>query len=147
MLLNKMMINKDYNIVLILLILIWTCDTAAYFGGRLIGKTRLTEISPGKTWEGAMIGIIFTAAASVAVYFLYKRSVTLSDMLVIGLIVGIFGQIGDIFESLIKRFNNVKDSSQIIPGHGGMLDRFDSLIFVTPVIYVYLSYLKFYMNI
>ena len=141
-LLNALIKLVDYNIAVYIFILIWTCDTAAYFGGRLIGRHKLSEISPNKTWEGSVSGFVFTMTISLAVHFIFPDKVNLTDAVVLGLITGVFSQIGDLFESLLKRYCEVKDSSEIIPGHGGILDRFDSLIFVAPVIFIYFMYIK-----
>ena len=128
--------------MIILFILIWTCDSMAYFGGRMYGKNKLSSISPNKTWEGSFTGFIFTVIISVVLYYVFPTDITLSNFIVIGVITGIFSQIGDLFESMLKRYCGVKDSSNLIPGHGGILDRFDSLIFVVPVIFILLSVLK-----
>ena len=141
-LLNALIKLADYEIVIFIFILIWTCDTAAYFGGRMFGRHQLSEISPNKTREGSAAGFIFTMIVSLIIHFAYPEKVNITDALVIGLITGIFSQAGDLFESLLKRYCDVKDSSEIIPGHGGILDRFDSLIFVTPLIFIYFMYLR-----
>ncbi|MBK8550381.1 MAG: phosphatidate cytidylyltransferase [Ignavibacteria bacterium] len=141
-LLNALIKLSDYNIVIYIFILIWTCDTAAYFGGRVFGRHQLSVISPKKTWEGSAAGFIFTVIISLLVHFIFPDKINLQDAVVAGSITGIFSQIGDLFESLLKRYCDVKDSSEIIPGHGGILDRFDSLIFVTPFIFVYFMYIK-----
>ena len=141
-LLNALIKLADYEIVIFIFILIWTCDTAAYFGGRLLGRHQLSEISPNKTREGSASGFIFTMFVSLNIHFAFPEKVNITDALVIGLITGIFSQAGDLFESLLKRYCDVKDSSEIIPGHGGILDRFDSLIFVTPLIFIYFMYLR-----
>lgn len=135
--LNILNILLAGNIVICIFILIWTCDTAAYFGGRFLGKSQLSAISPKKTWEGAVSGFIFTIIISLIIHFIFPERLRLTDAIALGLIVGILAQVGDLFESLLKRYCGVKDSSDIIPGHGGILDRFDSLLFVTPVIFVY----------
>ncbi|MDQ3022637.1 MAG: phosphatidate cytidylyltransferase [Bacteroidota bacterium] len=140
--LNMLLEILNFNIVIYIFILIWTCDTAAYFGGRKFGKHQLSSISPKKTWEGSAAGFIFTIIISLLIHFIFPGKLNRADAISIGVIVGIFSQVGDLFESLIKRYCDVKDSSKIIPGHGGMLDRFDSLIFVTPVIFVYFVYIK-----
>ena len=132
-----------FNVVLYIFVLIWVCDTFAYFGGRLLGKHRLSEISPKKTIEGSISGVIFTIGGALIFHYLIPDKLNITDALVTGLIIGVFGQVGDLFESMLKRFCSVKDSSNIIPGHGGVLDRFDSLIFVSPIIYIYFSYLKY----
>lgn len=119
---------------------IWICDTAAYFGGRAVGRHKLFErVSPKKTWEGALFGFVSAILAMVAAKYLVLEYMTLADCIVLSLIVGVFGQLGDLVESLIKRDAGVKDSSAIIPGHGGMFDRFDSLVFVSPLVYLYLD--------
>lgn len=114
----------------------------AYFGGKFFGKHKLSEISPKKTWEGSITGFIFTVITSYLFYFFSDGKITLTDSIVIGFIIGVFSQIGDLFESLFKRKLDVKDSSHIIPGHGGVLDRFDSLIFVAPLLFLYLELTK-----
>ncbi len=134
--------NDDYRLVFILLILIWISDTVAYFVGKYLGKNKLTKISPGKTVEGSISGFLTAVICSLILAKIYFEVITIFDGLIIGLIVGIFGIVGDLFESLIKRYSEVKDSSAIIPGHGGMLDRFDSMIFVTPIIYIYFHYIR-----
>lgn len=130
------------NIMILIFVLIWICDTAAYFGGKLFGKYKLSLISPGKTVEGSITGLIFTIAASVLAHFIYPESISLTEAVTLGIITGIFSQAGDMFESLVKRHCNMKDSSGLIPGHGGMLDRFDSLLFVAPSVMIYLKYIK-----
>ena len=123
---------------------IWICDTAAYFGGKLFGKHKLFErVSPKKTWEGAIAGFLFAIAAAVAAKYILLDYFTLQDAIVLGVVVGIFGQLGDLVESLLKRDAGAKDSSSLIPGHGGVLDRFDSLLFVSPLVYLYLDFIVF----
>ena len=129
------------------LVLTWASDIGAYFVGRAIGKRKLIpSVSPGKTVAGAVGGL----AASMLVAWLYARSVLVPvanlgftpwGALAFGAVISIAAQIGDLFESLLKREGRVKDSSHIIPGHGGILDRFDSLIFVLPVAYLLLGWL------
>jgi phosphatidate cytidylyltransferase len=119
---------------------IWVCDSAAFFGGRVMGRHKLSErISPKKTWEGAVWGLIGAVGAAVATKYLLIQYLTFDESIIVGIIVGIVGQVGDLAESLLKRDAGVKDSSTIIPGHGGVLDRFDSLLFASPVLYLYLS--------
>ena len=123
---------------------IWCCDSAAYFAGRALGRHKLfPRVSPHKTWEGAIAGVVFAVAAFLAARALVLPYLSAGSAAVCGLIVGIFGQIGDLAESLMKRDAGVKDSSSIIPGHGGVLDRFDSLMFVSPLIYFYLDFVVF----
>lgn len=121
---------------------IWICDTAAYAVGRMMGKNKLFErISPNKTWEGAIGGLIFAVLTFFAARAFVPGLAGLSvvDCLVLGHIVGVFGQIGDLAESQFKRDVGVKDSSNLIPGHGGVLDRLDSILFVFPLTYLYLN--------
>ena len=129
------------------LVVTWASDIGAYFVGRAIGGRKLIpSVSPGKTVAGAVGGLV----ASMLVAWLYARSVLVPvanlgftpwGALLFGAIISVAAQVGDLFESLIKREGGVKDSSRIIPGHGGVLDRFDSLIFVLPVAYLLLGWL------
>jgi phosphatidate cytidylyltransferase len=131
--------NYDYFKVLGIIFLMWTNDTFAYIGGSMFGKKKLFErVSPGKTWEGTIIGVLFC----VVVGFLLNCNGTFSSQWVwplIALFVGVFGTMGDLIESLMKRKAGVKDSSSLMPGHGGILDRFDSLMFVSPFVFVILK--------
>lgn len=123
---------------------IWLCDSAAYFAGRAFGKHKLFErVSPKKTWEGAVAGLLFAVGGFLGAKFLVLPYLTVGSAVLCGLIVGVVGQIGDLAESLLKRDAGVKDSSTLIPGHGGVLDRFDSLMFVSPLIFVYLDFIVF----
>jgi len=126
---------------------LWMCDSFAYFGGKLMGRTKLfPRISPNKTWEGSIWGFI---ASVLFMYLFYKFSpmnqlpINYNEVIVIGILIGMFGQIGDLVESMFKRDSGVKDSSHLIPGHGGFFDRFDSLIFVSPLIFFYLRFIVF----
>lgn len=132
----------NFNPLIYIVVLIWVCDTFAYFGGKRFGKHKLSSISPNKTIEGSVIGFIFTIAASLIYRMFIPSQLSLVDAVILGTIIGIFGQFGDLFESLLKRYTKVKDSSNIIPGHGGVLDRFDSLIFVAPFVFIYFTYFK-----
>jgi phosphatidate cytidylyltransferase len=140
LLLNEL--GKNFMFLFYVFILIWVCDTFAYFGGKFFGKHKLTSISPNKTIEGAVIGFVFTLAASVIFNYLSNGVLNLSDSLILGVLIGIFSQVGDNFESLLKRYAEVKDSSNIIPGHGGVLDRFDSVIFIIPFVFYYINFIK-----
>ena len=131
------------NLVVALLAGVWVCDTAAYYIGKAIGKHKLIErVSPNKTWEGSAAGFL----ASLAFIFALKyngflgNSFTTVDMIMLSLFIGVGGQLGDLFESLIKRDAGVKDSGILLPGHGGFLDRFDALIFAAPLTYLYFIY-------
>lgn len=121
----------------------WLGDTAAYSVGRRAGRHKLAPtISPAKTWEGAIAGVVGTVAG-VALYVELTRplvgwTMSMAELAGFGLAVAIAGQVGDLVESKFKRDCGVKDSSSLLPGHGGVLDRLDSLLFVFPVAYVYL---------
>ena len=130
-----------YEIVLALFIMIWCNDTFAYLVGKSIGKHKLLEsVSPKKTIEGFIGGVIFTLLASVIISRFYTFfNVTL--WIVSALIISVFGTLGDLVESKFKREAGIKDSGNIMPGHGGILDRLDSVIFVIPFLYLlYLIY-------
>jgi phosphatidate cytidylyltransferase len=139
-------LDKNYEYVYMLFLLIWAGDIFAYFGGKKFGKTKFSKISPNKTVEGLIAGFLSTIAVSVIFHFIFTETVTLTDSIVTGVLVGIFGPVGDLFESFLKRYTGIKDSSKIIPGHGGVLDRFDSLIFALPVVYIYFNYIKELLN-
>jgi phosphatidate cytidylyltransferase len=115
-------------------ILIWVSDTMAYLVGCKFGKHKIFErISPKKSWEGAIGGFVFTVtAAAFGGYLFPKLGFEVWQWCVIGAMVGIFGILGDFIESMFKRSAGVKDSGNLIPGHGGLLDRLDSFIFTIP---------------
>jgi len=118
---------------------IWICDSAAYFLGVAFGKHKIfPRVSPKKSWEGSIAGFLFAFAAVIAGKVFLVDFLNWTDIVVIAFVVGVFGQIGDFIESVIKRNGHVKDSSTLIPGHGGVFDRFDSFIFSAPIIYFYL---------
>ena len=130
--------------VIATLVTIWICDSAAYYVGRAMGRNRMApRISPKKTWEGGVGGAVFAVATMIGFKFWLLDFLSLGDAIVLGLIVGILGQVGDLAESHFKRDGGVKDSSQLIPGHGGVFDRFDSLMFVAPLVYLYLNIIAF----
>lgn len=134
-------IPASYNFHLVLgpILLIWASDAGAYIVGSLIGKNKLYErISPGKTWEGTIGATILTIGCSFIIASWYPEIAT-SHWVMISIIVCVFGTIGDLVESMLKRQAGIKDSGKIMPGHGGILDRFDSLLFVSPFLYAYLS--------
>ncbi|MEY2671184.1 MAG: hypothetical protein RLZZ577_1500 [Bacteroidota bacterium] len=143
---------NDYNpkIIIGLFILIWTNDTFAYLVGKSMGKHKLYErISPKKTIEGFLGGVVFAVFAGYLISKLYiKPNPNFSDTSIliwtmIALIVGVFGTIGDLIESKFKRIAEVKDSGKIMPGHGGVLDRLDSVIFVAPIVYLFYQILSY----
>ncbi|MBK8006262.1 MAG: phosphatidate cytidylyltransferase [Gemmatimonadetes bacterium] len=120
------------------LVITWVCDTAAMFGGKAIGGKKLwPAISPGKTWSGSLAGvagaILTVPLLNALVMDRFGLALPLAQGVLFGLVLGIIGQVGDLAESLLKREVGMKDSSSLIPGHGGVLDRFDSLYFVLPV--------------
>jgi len=118
--------------VLGLLLLTWANDTGAYFVGSRIGKRKLFKsVSPNKTWEGTLGGIALAIMAGWGIYAIGWFD-TLQDGLVLGAIAGVFGTLGDLVESALKRHFHVKDTGNLLPGHGGALDRFDSFIFLVP---------------
>ncbi|OJV78655.1 MAG: hypothetical protein BGO34_07585 [Bacteroidia bacterium 44-10] len=134
------MANNEYNWVpvLALFVFLWVNDTAAYFIGSLIGKHKLIEhISPKKSIEGFIAGIFFTLLASLIFARLYPGFTPIFWM-GLSVVVALFGTLGDLFESLIKRTCNVKDAGDLIPGHGGILDRIDSLLVAIPAVFLYL---------
>ena len=125
--------------VIILIASIWINDTMAYIVGSFIGKTPLTKISPKKTWEGTVGGIILSILVMALIGYLFnsKEDWDLTiQMILIAAIASITGTFGDLLESKLKRLANVKDSGHIMPGHGGFLDRFDSLLFAIPFVWV-----------
>ena len=143
---------NDYNpkIIIGLFILIWTNDTFAYIIGKSMGKHKLFEkISPKKTIEGFFGGLIFAIFAGYLIsMYLIKPSAQFSDKsiliwMIIAAIVGVIGTIGDLIESKFKRIAGVKDSGKIMPGHGGVLDRLDSVIFVAPFIFLFYKILYY----
>ncbi len=117
---------------------IWINDTMAYIVGSLIGKTPFSKISPKKTWEGTIGGAILCVAVIALIAYLTKL-LPVKDAAIIAALCAIFGTMGDLFESKLKRMAGVKDSGSIMPGHGGFLDRFDSLLFAAPVVWVYVK--------
>jgi phosphatidate cytidylyltransferase len=141
-----------YNpkIIISIFILIWTNDTFAYIVGKSIGKTKLMErISPKKTIEGFIGGVVFAVIASyfISKYYINPKENYLDKSIFIwmitAIIVGVFGTIGDLVESKFKRNASVKDSGKIMPGHGGILDRLDSVIFVAPFVFLFYQILNY----
>lgn len=124
-------------LTLFLIITVWVCDSAAYFVGSKLGRHKLNpEVSPKKSWEGAIGGTLFAILAAVGLRALFLPAVlTPLNAAVLGLLIAVVGQISDLSESIIKRSTGVKDSSNLLPGHGGFLDRFDSYLLLAPVFY------------
>ncbi len=128
-----------YGIVLGFLLILWLNDTGAYFVGSLIGKHKLFErISPGKTWEGSAGGALFALLTAWGLSFVFHR-LDVVQWLILALITIIAGTLGDLVESMLKRSLGIKDSGNILPGHGGMLDRFDAVLLSAPFVFVYLA--------
>jgi len=121
--------------------LTWTCDTAAYGVGLAFGRTKvMPSVSPAKSLEGSIAGLVFAIAGGFVARVWFAPYLSVLDAIVLGALVGVFGQFGDLVESLFKRDAETKDSSRLIPGHGGVLDRFDSLLFTAPIVYYYLVF-------
>lgn len=122
------------SLVMLLFILIWTNDSFAYLSGMALGRHKMTRHSPGKTWEGTLGGALFCMGAAVLLGGMVAGDVTSNRWfyLCLGVIVALFGTLGDLVESMFKRYVGVKDSGNLMPGHGGLLDRFDSLLMVLP---------------
>ena len=147
---NIILVNQmKYGNYLIWLIFIssWLCDTGAYYSGRFLGKHKLApKVSPNKTVEGSIGGLISSCLAC-GVFGIFIRSININininiiHFFLIGLICGVSCQVGDLVASSIKRYTAVKDFSNLIPGHGGILDRFDSILFASVVVYYYMSFI------
>ena len=145
--LNYLMWNAEsqqwdnYLPVLSVFIFVWTSDTFAYLIGRKLGKHKLFErISPKKTWEGFIGGIVFTVIAGAVFAYFTKQNYV--NFMILGAVISVFGTLGDLVESMLKRSLKVKDSGNILPGHGGILDRIDAVIFVIPIAYFYFSVIQ-----
>jgi phosphatidate cytidylyltransferase len=124
--------------VLLAMWLAWASDTGAYFAGRYFGKTKLyPKVSPSKTVEGSIGGLAASLTGGLAAHFWFMPSLPLVDAIVLSLIGGALGQLGDLVESLVKRSTGVKDSGSILPGHGGLLDRVDALMFTATACWIY----------
>lgn len=137
-------LNNSYNFILPLVFfcMVWTSDTGAYLVGVSIGKRRLfPRVSPKKSWEGFIGGVMLTIALGITLSF-YVADILLVDLIVMGLIISVMGTWGDLTESLLKRSKGVKDSSDLLPGHGGILDRFDALTYAAPLVYLYFQFFR-----
>ncbi|KRL04271.1 phosphatidate cytidylyltransferase [Liquorilactobacillus oeni] len=121
------------SMIFYLLLTVWATDTGAYMVGRKFGKNKLApHISPNKTWEGSIGGVIVALIVGIIFNLYFPQKFSLVPMIFISLILAVVAQLGDLVESALKRYYGVKDSGKILPGHGGILDRFDSLLFVLP---------------
>ncbi|MBT2731485.1 phosphatidate cytidylyltransferase [Carnobacterium sp. ISL-102] len=124
------------DLLLFVLFVVWATDIGAYLIGRKLGKHKLApSISPNKTIEGALGGVVMALIVAFVYLTYYPQNYNIGWMLTLTFILSIAGQLGDLVESAFKRYYGVKDSGNLLPGHGGILDRFDSLLFVLPVIY------------
>jgi phosphatidate cytidylyltransferase len=132
---------QGLTVTVLTFLCIWTADIGAYFVGKYFGKTPLSEISPKKTVEGAVFGISATIAVAVAGAYYLNWAQYIFTGSALGLLIGIASLLGDLTESMLKRDAGVKDSGQLIPGHGGILDRTDSYIFTAPLVYYFVTLL------
>ena len=133
-------IINEYNpeIVLGFFIMLWLNDTGAYAFGRLFGRHKLfPRISPKKTWEG-LVGGVFSAIGGGWILSMYYPQFTIQNWIILAVIIAVSASFGDLVESLLKRSLNVKDSSNLLPGHGGILDRFDGVLLASPIVFTYL---------
>ncbi len=129
---------RGTGFVLLACTAVWAGDSFAYYGGRLLGRHKLApRVSPKKTWEGAIIGAIGSLAAGAVAPLTYFKGLPIAHALIIAAVVSVIGPLGDLFESALKRGAGVKDSSSLLPGHGGVLDRLDSLLFAAPAVLLY----------
>jgi phosphatidate cytidylyltransferase len=130
-------LENGTQLLFFILFMIWATDSGAYFVGKSMGKRKLWPIiSPNKTIEGAVGGIFFSIVVAIICYATSFVDLSLPSILAISVLVGVFGQIGDLAESAFKRIYDVKDSGNLLPGHGGILDRLDSALFVFPLLHV-----------
>ena len=143
-LLNFIVFNEySYNSIYLMatLLFLWTSESAAYFGGSLFGRKKLFEsVSPMKTWEGVISGLLANVILAYLIHqFVWTSFQTFTFWVLFSVVVLVSGIFGDLFETLLKRNFNLKDSGNKLPGHGGFLDRFDSFFFVIPYVYFYLK--------
>ncbi|MBF0453506.1 MAG: CDP-archaeol synthase [Magnetococcales bacterium] len=134
--------NWGGEMVFLPLLVIWATDSGAYFSGKFFGKKKLApSLSPGKTWVGFYGGCLSGVVAGLVCGHFFSTPFTPWQAIVVGLLLSLSGQLGDLAESLLKRESGIKDSGNLIPGHGGLLDRLDSLLFATPVYYLLLVWI------
>jgi len=132
-----------FKITIALFLSVWICDTSAFFFGKKFGEKKiLPDVSPNKTWVGTIAGFMSSIIFMFILdqYDFFSGMVSTADVIVIGIISGGFGQLGDWAESLLKREAGIKDTSNFLRGHGGILDRFDSLTFAAPLTLIYCNY-------
>jgi len=129
--------------VFAVLVISWCGDTGGYFAGKYFGRTKLYPlVSPKKTWEGVLGGVLLATAGLFVVRAVALPVLTVVDVMVLGPVLCLSGVVGDLSESLLKRAFGVKDSGSIMPGHGGLLDRIDSVLFVAPLLFAYVALIK-----
>jgi phosphatidate cytidylyltransferase len=133
--------NFNFHFPLAFLLMLWANDTGAYLVGSKLGRTKLFERhSPKKTWEGFIGGMIITAGVAYIIS-IYYTEFGLQQWIWVGVLISCFGTTGDLIESMFKRSIDVKDSGGILPGHGGLLDRFDGFLMAAPIVYAYLYFI------
>ena len=137
---TKVEVTNSQHILLGFFVILWTSDSMAYVTGKLIGKNKIAPaISPGKTWEGVIGGFAFSLVAAFLISYFTESSLYL--WLGMAAIISLFGFLGDLSESMIKRKAGLKDSGNLLPGHGGILDRFDGIVFSAPLVMCYLFWI------
>ncbi len=143
-----LIINPDYmglSYLILVLAVTFLADTAAYFVGKSYGKHKLAPVvSPKKTWEGAIAGVVSSVIVAVIVKYIMRIQMDTVYIALLGFLLGVFGILGDLSESLLKRDVDIKDSGNIFPGHGGVLDRLDSLMFNVPITYYFVKTYYYY---
>jgi phosphatidate cytidylyltransferase len=140
------LLDAGRDFVLMVLIITWSYDTVAYLGGSFLGRRKLfTRISPSKTLEGTVLGLAGAAVAALVCRSTFAGYFGRAEVVMLGLMLGVVAQTGDLVESMFKRSARVKDSSRLIPGHGGVLDRCDSLLLAAPMFYLYIRMLSYWM--
>jgi len=128
------------DLVLLVLLVAWVADTGAYFAGRFLGNAKLyAAVSPKKTWAGAWGGLAGSLAGAALLKVIHFHALGWDDVVLIAIPGGILGQMGDLAESMIKRSTGVKDSGALLPGHGGILDRIDAVLFIAPYVFIYVQ--------
>lgn len=128
---------EGLRLLLFALFIVWATDIGAYLVGRKLGKNKLApHISPNKTIEGSLGGIFCALLVSTSYFFIYPSDFSFGMTVLLAILISISGQLGDLVESAFKRHYQIKDSGKILPGHGGILDRFDSILFAMPVLYL-----------
>ncbi len=133
-------LHFDHNVLVMVLIMVWMNDNGAYMGGSLLGKHKMWERhSPGKTWEGTAIGVVVALLTAYFIGPLFNDRIAWYHWLALGFICSVIDTLGDLVESMLKRSVGMKDSGKIMPGHGGFLDRFDSLLIAVPLAYAYIA--------